>query len=411
MITALLLSLALQTQDPAVPNPEDAERLEAEEAAAAAEAELARQAAQRLVEEIALLQQQLVAIGRRVGASESAALVSEAELDRLDAEEAVLLARITANRESLIDVLAAIQRVESQTPPAVVASPDSAADAARAASLMGDIAPELRARAEVLGGQLDALALVRANIETEQSALASTETVLNQQRQELEILISERRSLEARRRNEAESLLATSSSAGQRARSIRALIGELSRMAEVVPGISPRRQPDPASVPTPRMRPIPGLMDALPPASPLQTLRFADARGQLQFPTSGQINLGYGDVAEDGTRSEGIFIRTRPRAQVVSPFDARVEFAEPFSTYGGLLILNVGEGYYIVLAGMSVTYASEGQSVLAGEPVGVMPGAADGSSGQGQTETAPDLYLELRRNGDAVDPEPWLQAR
>lgn len=402
MITALLVSLLVQAQDPAPPDPAEAERLEAEERTAAQDAERARADAERLADEIALLQQQLVAIGRRVGASENAALASEAELQRLDAEAAELLALITANREVLIDVLAAIQRVESQTPPAVLASPENAADAARAAALMGDITPELRARARRLSEQLDALAIIRGNIETEQASLAGTENVLARQRQELQILISERRSLEARRRNEAESLDAASSSAGRRARSIRSLIGELSRMAEVVPGISPRRRPDPSTIPTPRMRPVAGLLDALPPPSPLQTLRFADARGRLQFPASGEVHRGFDDVDEDGTRSEGIFIRTRPEAQVVSPFDARVEFAEPFGTYDVLLILNVGDGYYIVLAGMSVTYASEGQSVLAGEPVGIMP--APGG-------TAPDLYLELRRDGDAVNPEPWLRAR
>lgn len=111
---------------------------------------------------------------------------------------------------------------------------------------------------------------------------------------------------------------------------------------------------------------------------------------------------GFDEVSEDGTASEGIFIRTRPRAQVVSPFDARVEFAGPFNTYGGLLILNVGDDYYIVLAGMAVTYASVGQSVLAGEPVGAMPD---------QSQPAPDLYLELRRDGVAIDPAPWIRTR
>lgn len=402
MILVLFASLALQASDPAPPDPDEAARLEAEQIEAATRAEEAQRQADLLADEIALLQQQLVAIGRRVGASENAALVSQEELQRLDAEETDLVGEITENRDTLIDVLAAIQRIETQTPPALLATPGDAADAARAAALMGDIAPELRARARRLAEQLDALAVVRENILAEQTSLSTTETVLAQQLQELELLLSERRSLEARRRNEAANLQAASSRAGRRARSIRSLIGELARMAEVVPAISPRRRPDTSEIPTPRMRPSPDLVDAMPAPAPLQTLRFADARGQLQSPTSGQIYRGFGEVSEDGTRSEGIFIRTRPRAQVVSPFDAQVEFAEPFSTYGGLLILNVGDGYYIVLAGMAVTYASAGQSVLAGEPVGAMPTS---------TGTAPDLYLELRRGGDAVNPEPWLRSR
>ena len=346
------------------------------------------------------MQRQLVELGQRVGASEAAALDAERQLARLGRDEADILDRLTADRESLIDVLAAIQRIESQAPPAVLAAPDDAAEAARAASLMADVAPALRERAAQLAEELERLRAVRDEIEQEQSTLDLAEESLATQRLELEVLIAERRALEARRRNEAVSYLEASSTAGERARSIRSLIGELSRMAEVLPTVSPRRREAEDAIPAPRIRPPRDMVAARPPSAPLETLRFADARGRLQMPVAGEVAFRYGEVTPDGTPSEGIFIRTRARAQVVSPFDARVEFAGPFNTYGGLLILNVGDDYYIVLAGMAVTYASAGQSVLAGEPVGAMPD---------QTQAAPDLYLELRRNGNAVDPGPWIR--
>lgn len=403
MVPYLLATLLAFSQPPDATPPDaaEAERLEAEQEQSAAEAAIARQQAEAIGREISALQQQLVELGRRVDASETAALQSEGELDRLNAEEASILQRLNENRETLIDVLAAIQRIESQTPPALMASPDDAAEAARAASLMSELASALRERAAQLAQELDALRDVRASIETEQVNLASAEDALMAQRLELQVMIAERRALEARRRDEAEELLTVSSQAGQRAESIRSLLGEISRMSAVIPSISPRRRLGGDDVPTPRLRPVRGLTDAQAPLVPLQTLRFADARGRLRQPATGAVALGFGDVTEDGTRSEGIFIRTRNGAQVVSPFDAQVEFAGPFNTYGGLLILNVGDDYYIVLAGMAVTYASAGQSVLAGEPVGAMP-----QNGQ----TAPELYLELRRNGNAIDPGPWLRS-
>ncbi len=400
MLSLIAALLILQTQPASPPDPDEAARLEQEEAAAAARAEAARRQAEELADEVALMQRQLVDLGERVGASENAALSAERELDRLAREETDLLRRLTADRESLIDILAAIQRIESQAPPAVVAAPDDAAEAARAAGLMAEIAPALRERADLIAGQLTQLREVRASIETEQASLSTAEDALSSQRLELQALIAERRALEARRRNEAVAFLEASSTAGQRARSIRSLIGELSRMAEVMPTLSPRRQPPETGIPAPRPRPPRELVSARIPTAPLETLRFADARGRLRPPAAGEIVREFGDVAEDGTASEGIFIRTRPRAQVVSPFDGRVEFAGPFNTYGGLLILNVGDGYYVVLAGMSVTYASVGQSVLAGEPVGAM---------SENTQPAPDLYLELRRNDDAIDPGPWFR--
>ncbi|WP_417487164.1 murein hydrolase activator EnvC family protein [Maricaulis sp.] len=397
LIAALLL---LQNQPTTPPDVDEAARLEEEERENAAQAEAARLQAEELADEVALMQRQLVDVGARVGASENAALDAERELARQAAVEADLLARLTADRETLIDILAAIQRIESQTPPAVLAAPDDAAEAARAASLMAEVAPALRQRADQIAGQLIQLREVRAAIESERAALGAAEQTLAAQRLELEMLIAERRALEARHRNEAVAYLEASSTAGQRARSIRSLIGELSRMAEVMPTLSPRRIPSETSIPAPRPRPPRNLVAARVPNAPLETLRFADARGRLRPPASGDIIRGFGELAEDGTASEGIFIRTRPRAQVVSPFDGRVEFAGPFNTYGGLLILNVGDGYYVVLAGMAVTYASVGQSVLAGEPIGAMSENA---------QPASDLYLELRRNDDAIDPGPWFR--
>lgn len=402
MLNLAAALLLLQTQPASPPDPEEAARLEQEQREAAERAEAIRLQAEEIARETAIMQRQMVELGQRVGASENAALLAEATLAELTADEADILARLEADRDTLIALFAAIQRIETQAPPAILAAPGDAADAARAAALMADIAPALRERAAELAVELERLQNLRTSIESEQAQLASTEDTLAAQRLELEVLIAERRALEARRRNEAVELLAVASSAGERARSIRSLIGELSRMAEVTPNLNPRRMEIEDAIPEPRMRPPRELVAARVPSAPLETLRFADARGRLRAPAEGEIARRFGEVAEDGTRSDGIFIRTRARAQVVSPFDARVEFAGPFNTYGGLLILNVGDDYYIVLAGMAVTYASVGQSVLAGEPVGAMPD---------QSQPAPDLYLELRRDGDAIDPAPWIRTR
>ncbi|WP_417492000.1 murein hydrolase activator EnvC family protein [Maricaulis sp.] len=400
----LALTLVLTQAQPADTVPADAataEQLEQEARETAARAEAAREQAEAVAAEIALMQRQLVELGQRVGNSEQAALAASGELARLGREEANILARLAADRETLTDILAAIQRIETQTPPAILAAPDDAAQAARAATLMAQVAPELQARAEALSLELAQLRAVRSDIESQSTVLASAENALSAQRLELQALIAERRALEARRRDEAVAFLEASSSAGERARSIRSLLSELTQMAAVMPSLNPRRIEVPDSIPAPHMRPMRDLIAARAPDAPLETLRFADARGRLRPPATGEVVRRYAELGEDGTASEGIFIRTRSQAQVVSPFDARVEFAGPFSTYGGLLILNVGEGYYMVLSGMAVTYASAGQSVLAGEPVGAMP-----DSGQ----TAPELYLELRRDGHAMDPGPWLRS-
>jgi septal ring factor EnvC (AmiA/AmiB activator) len=75
-------------------------------------------------------------------------------------------------------------------------------------------------------------------------------------------------------------------------------------------------------------------------------------------------------------------------------------YAAPFRSYGLLLIVDCGGGYHFVLAGLDRLDASAGQRLLAGEPVGVL-GGGDGAS----------LYVELRRNGQPIDPRPWFAAR
>ncbi len=81
-------------------------------------------------------------------------------------------------------------------------------------------------------------------------------------------------------------------------------------------------------------------------------------------------------------------------------------FAAPFRSYGLLLIVDCGGGYHTVLAGFERLDVKVGQSVAAGEPVGVMPNWEPGAAGD-----RPALYLELRRDGQPVNPAPWLRAK
>jgi septal ring factor EnvC (AmiA/AmiB activator) len=92
-------------------------------------------------------------------------------------------------------------------------------------------------------------------------------------------------------------------------------------------------------------------------------------------------------------------IETRSSAQVVAPHDGKVVFAGNFRGYGQLLIIDHGEGYHSLLAGMSRIDGIIGQYLLSGEPVGVMGSPKDGK---------PSLYIELRRNSQPINPAPWL---
>jgi septal ring factor EnvC (AmiA/AmiB activator) len=80
-------------------------------------------------------------------------------------------------------------------------------------------------------------------------------------------------------------------------------------------------------------------------------------------------------------------------------------FAEAFRSYGLLLITDCGGGYHFVLSGFASLDVKLGQKVLWGEPVGVMPSWEPGS-----TSARPFLYVELRHNGQPINPTPWLRS-
>jgi septal ring factor EnvC (AmiA/AmiB activator) len=121
--------------------------------------------------------------------------------------------------------------------------------------------------------------------------------------------------------------------------------------------------------------------------------------GRLVAPVAAPIVRAFGASAEDGPAT-GITYAPENNAFVVSPCSGRVAFAAPFRSYGQLIILECGGGMDIVLAGLGHIDTTPGRPVRAGEPIGHMPG-----SGKAR------LYVELRSQGQPVNPSPFLNAR
>ncbi len=138
---------------------------------------------------------------------------------------------------------------------------------------------------------------------------------------------------------------------------------------------------------------------ALLPRRQIDSPPITGAQGNLPYPVVGRVVVRYGESTGSGLTSKGITIESRTGAQVVAPHDGRVAFAGQFRGYGQVLIIDHGEAYHTLLAGLSQIDTVVGQLVFGGEPVGVMRRSGDGK---------PRLYLELRRNNRPVDPLPWL---
>ncbi len=121
-------------------------------------------------------------------------------------------------------------------------------------------------------------------------------------------------------------------------------------------------------------------------------------------PVVGWLTREWGALSEDGPAT-GITYGTAPGACVSSPCAGRVVFAARFHSYRRLMIIECSRSCDFVLGGMDRLDAGVGRNVRAGEPVGRMPLA--GKAGGG----SPLLYVELRKNGQAIDPMPYLTGK
>jgi septal ring factor EnvC (AmiA/AmiB activator) len=139
-------------------------------------------------------------------------------------------------------------------------------------------------------------------------------------------------------------------------------------------------------------------------------IAFASAKGLFTLPVNGVKIRDFGAPDNAGSTEHGLSIATRAGAQVTAPADAWVVYAGPFRSYGQLLILNMGGGYHLLLAGMERISVDLGQFVLAGEPVAVMGSGSRIAAVLATGSSQPVLYIEFRKDGTPIDPGPWWAA-
>ena len=357
----------------------------------------------------ATLTRALVEGGREVQKLEAEIGATEQRLAALLADEARLRSSLIARRGILAEVLAALQRLGHRPPPAILVRPEDALASIRSAILLGAVVPELRVAADALAADLRSLVAVREDVERERDRLVENATALAEGRARTAMLIDERRrqrsaSLEALAAEEARA----ATLAGQ-ATSLKELIARMeSEIATAAAAAAEAERAAALASAEAGDRPAQSLgsADRLGPSVP-----FAKATGLLPLPANGEQTVAFGGDDGLGGRSQGIVLATRPGAQISSPADGWIVYSGPFRSYGQLLIINAGDGYHVLLAGMERLDVQLGQFVLAGEPVAAMASqrlASVGAVDVGAVQ--PVLYVEFRKDGASIDPAPWWAA-
>ena len=341
---------------------------------------------------------QLVSLTSTIQSKENLLTRLDQQLAHLLAERGEIKSDLNKKKAVLSEVLAGLQRLEQNPPPALVVAPDDILSALRGAMMFGAVVPEMKGEANLLIGKLERLAAITAEQTRQRENLATEFASLQKARTELDTLQLEKRKLS----------LATESDAKTEEARVAALAGKAKTLRQLLENIKQARLEDEARK-SAEEKAKAAELERQRQALAKPHLLLSRARGKLDYPVQGSILRQFGDAAAGGKSMDGMAVATRQFAQVKSPVDAKVEFAGPFRSYGHLLILDAGEGYLVLMAGMTNISASHGQSIRAGEPVGQM---GDGPSsttllGGAVEDSRPVLYVEFRKQGKPVDPAPW----
>lgn len=356
----------------------------------------------------------LIETATRSRAVEQQLMDVEGRINALDTSATALSSALAKRRDVLAEVLAALLRMGRNPPPALLMRPDDALDAVRSAILLGALLPEMRVEAETLAADLAELVRVRGELDTARASLTELRTAFEQDRARLSALVGERQRRQAEEHPQPPSERAQADSVARSSSDVHDLV---TRMESEAP--SAARAADAARAAPPAN--TAGAPPAKPDLAALQNpariapaVPFAEAKGLLPLPVAGVRVREFGANDDVGAPAKGLSIATRAGAPVTAPADGWVVYAGPFRSYGQLLIINAGDGYHILMAGMEKITVELGQFVLAGEPVAVMGGlarvAGSGAAPSGTASGQPQLYVEFRKDGNSIDPAPWWAA-
>jgi septal ring factor EnvC (AmiA/AmiB activator) len=296
-------------------------------------------------------------------------------------------------------VLAALQRMGLNPPPAILVRPEDALAAVRSAILLGAVVPEIRTETELLAEDLAALKRITASIGEERDRLTARIAEQETEKMRLSRLLAEREKLREQSEAVLEEERRKSEILAARAGNLEELIKALERQLE-----ERRREEEERRRQEEEVEDLP-----VPPANRLTASRpFGELTNSLILPVAGRIVHRFGTEDQLGGTRNGDTVQTQSGAIVTTPCDATVLYSGPFRSYGQLLILDAGDGYHIVMAGLDRINVQLGQNLLAGEPVGAMAevqlASADGVEAG---NAGPKLYIELRKDGNPIDPAPW----
>ena len=273
-------------------------------------------------------------------------------------------------RKEMVVLVAALQRLALQPPETILISPQPLDEATKVGVLLKTAVQQVEEATSQITNRIDKIAYLQEEVKKKKLHQEELFSNIQGEQSKLEKLSKKKASLRKNTLSEVKSLARQISKLANEASSLKELMAKLKRKKRRAQTKAQKRA---------------------------SAKNFKRNRGKLKLPVKGRVIAKFKSKDKYGHHIKGIKVKARSGSQVTAPYAGDVIYAGNFRRYGKMLIIDHGGGYITLLAGLGRVDRQIGESLVSGEPIGIME------------KKDPVLYLELRRNGDPINPLRWYK--
>ncbi|MBE6449000.1 MAG: hypothetical protein E7018_06890 [Alphaproteobacteria bacterium] len=351
--------------------------------------------------ELTTVSREMIKAAKKIQNNEEKLSQMERQLEKLKEDLKVAEEGFTQEDDNLIKTLAALQNLALKPTEALLVQPLTPVEIIRSAMVLRETVPYLEENATRIRKELEKIAQKKELVEKQFAQISKQKKILEREHGRMKALVQKKSKMRNAVEIKSEKAKKNVEKLASQANDLRDLLGKLEKQRAEKRRKEEQRRAEEAKRAAEKNRVVTysdDLIKKQPPVITSVVTGFNKAKGSLPLPARGKIITTYGEQVVKGVTAKGITIRTRNMAQVVAPFDGSVMFSGPFRGYGNLIIIDHGDGYLSLLAGLQNMDVEVGQMLLAGEPVGQMPEEGDAK-----------LYMEIRKDNQPLDPLAWVK--
>lgn len=398
VLAAVFLAFSLEIADAARVSKADLKEVEEKVFQQSMEHKKLQAQATQINLELTAVSREMVKAARQIQNNEEKLSRMERQLGLLEDDLKKAQEGFTKEDSHLISILAALQNLALKPTESLLVQPLSPVDIIRSAMVLRETVPYLEENAERIRRQLQDITAKKAKIEKQISEISKQKKLLEAEHERMKQLVRRKSKLRNSVEIKSEKAKKNMDRLASQAQDLRDLLGQIEKQRKEQEAREAERRRQEEEHRKLEEKQSDDLIKSEQAAITNIASGFAKAKGSLPLPARGRIVTRYGEQKVKGVSSKGLTIATREKAQVISPFDGAVVFAGPFRGYGNMIIVEHGDGYLSVMAGLDSINVELGQMLLAGEPIGLMP-----------EEGNAELYVEIRKDNQPINPAAWFK--